>query len=136
MSLIAELFQKDLLSATDLNAAAGGQDAPGNPQAGTNFTSGVLDKRSYNTTTVAITTTIGATPTATVNIQGSLDGTNWWNVPYRTPASDTSANTALTITTATTTVVYIDPKFVRYLKVVVSANTNVTFTKVLACATF
>jgi len=136
MSLIAELFQGDLLTKTDLNAAQGGFNAPGNPQAGTNFSSGVLDKRSYNTTTVAITTTVGATPTATVNIQGSLDGVNWFNVPYRTPASDTSANAALTITTATTTVVYIDPKFVRYLRVVVSANTNVTFTSILACATF
>ena len=79
---------------------------------------------------VVITSTIGATPTVTVNIQGSVDGTNWFHVPYALVATPrTFVLTALTITTAVSTTYLLQEQIPwRYLKVVMSANTNVTLT--------
>ena len=78
-----------------------------------------------------IVSTVGATPTVTVNIRGSHDGTNFFNVPYSpmsaAPAEYTTA--ALTITTATTALYYLMAgQGWQYLKLVMSANTNVTLT--------
>ena len=79
---------------------------------------------------VVITSAIGATPTVTVNIQGSVDGVNFYNIPYAlvaTPA--TFVVTAITITTAVTTTYLLQPSQQwRVLKLVYSANTNVTLT--------
>jgi hypothetical protein len=77
-----------------------------------------------------IVSTIGATPTVTVNIQGSMDGTTFYNVPYSLPATpDTWTVAALTITTATTGNYIMRPATPwRFLKLVLSANTNVTLT--------
>jgi hypothetical protein len=77
-----------------------------------------------------VTSTVGATPTVTVNIQGSMDGTNFFNVAYATSAApETVAVAALTITTATTSYYILRPGHPwRYLKLVYSANTNVTLT--------
>jgi hypothetical protein len=79
---------------------------------------------------VVVTSTIGATPTVTVNIQGSVDGTAWFNIPYALVATPrTFVLTALTITTAvTTTYLLQELVYWRYLKLVMSANTNVTLT--------
>jgi hypothetical protein len=79
---------------------------------------------------VVITSAIGATPTVTVNIQGSADGVNWFNVPYALVATPrTFVLTALTITTAvTTTYLLQELVFWRYLKLALTANTNVTLT--------
>lgn len=79
---------------------------------------------------VVITSTIGATPTVTVNIQGSVDGTAFYNVPYCLVATpETLAVAAITITTATTTTYLLRPGHAwRFLKLVYSANTNVTLT--------
>jgi hypothetical protein len=82
--------------------------------------------------TVVLTSVIGATPTVTVNIQGSVDGTNWANVPYYAGAwavSPTYVITAIVITTAVTTMYHIrGTDDYRYLKLAYSANTNVTLT--------
>ena len=78
-----------------------------------------------------ITSAIGATPTVTVNIQGSIDGTTFVNVPYsaENTISATWVVTALTITTAKTGFYALQPGMPwRYLKCVMSANTNVTLT--------
>jgi hypothetical protein len=79
---------------------------------------------------VVITSTVGATPTVTVNIQGSVDGTTWFNVPYSLVATPrTFVLSAITITTATTTTYLLQELvFWRYLKLAYSANTNVTLT--------
>lgn len=99
------------------------------------FTSDELDKMTYNTATIQIKATANA-KTATAKIEGSLNGSDWFNVPYRTPSSDTSANTDLTINADGTYVYYIDPKYVRYLRVDVTANTGVSFNSILAAAVF
>jgi hypothetical protein len=79
---------------------------------------------------VVITSTIGATPTVTVNIQGSVDGVQFFNIPYSLVATPrTFVLTAITITTAvTTTYLLQELVFWRFLKLVYSANTNVTLT--------
>jgi hypothetical protein len=79
---------------------------------------------------VVITSAIGATPTVTVNIQGSIDGVNFFNIPYALVATPrTFVLTAITITTAVTTT-YLLQELIpwRFLKLVYSANTNVTLT--------
>jgi hypothetical protein len=77
-----------------------------------------------------IVSTIGATPTVTVNIQGSADGVAWFNIPYATTAAPTTwVVAALTITTATTAHYILKEEVPwRYLKLALSANTNVTLT--------
>lgn len=78
-----------------------------------------------------IVSTVGATPTVTVNIKGSVDGTQFYNVPYSVLASAPNGYTVapLTITTATTAYYVLMPgQSWVYLKLVMSANTNVTLT--------
>ena len=77
-----------------------------------------------------LVTTIGATPTVTVNIQGSFDGTNWFNVPYALVATPrTFVITAITITTATTNRYLLQEGIpYRFFSLIRSANTNVTMT--------
>lgn len=79
---------------------------------------------------LVIASTIGATPTVTVNILGSADGINYFNVPYALVATPrTFVLTALTITTAVTTSYLLQELvFWQYLKLALSANTNVTLT--------
>lgn len=86
--------------------------------------------RAGNPGALVITSTVGATPTVTVNIQGSVDGTNFYNIPYALNATpETVAVAAITITSATTTVYQLRPDHAwRFLKLVYSANTNVTLT--------
>src|SRR5262252_4033163 len=79
-----------------------------------------------------ITTVAGATPTVTVNILGSVDGTNFFNIGYAVTATpETVAVAALVLTGAATTVQYYilrrDHPW-RYLKLNYSANTNMQVT--------
>ena len=77
-----------------------------------------------------VVSTIGATPTVTLNIQGSINGTDFFNIPYALVATPTTfVVTAITITTATTNHYLLQSgQPWRYLKLVMSANTNVTLT--------
>ena len=79
---------------------------------------------------VVITSTIGATPTVTVNIQGSVDGVNYFNIPYALVATPTTfVLTAITITTAVTTTYLLQPTMQwQFVQIVTTANTNVTLT--------
>lgn len=83
-----------------------------------------------NPAAIVITTTVGATPTVTVNIQGSVDGTAFYNIPYALVATpETLTVAAITITTAVTTTYLLRPNHAwRFVKLVLSANTNVTLT--------
>jgi hypothetical protein len=73
---------------------------------------------------IVITSAIGATPT--VNIQGSADGVNFFNIPYALVATP-STFTAITITTAVTTTYLLQPNQPwQFVRLVTTANTNVT----------
>lgn len=77
-----------------------------------------------------ITTTVGATPTVTVAIEGSADGTNWFNIAYADSATPTTVAVAtFAITTATTVykLLQVDQPW-RFVRLTYSANTNVTST--------
>ena len=77
-----------------------------------------------------ITTTVGSTPTATYQLEGSLDGSAWSPLSSADSGTPTVFSTAtFNITTATTVTRIIDPSAAwRFVRVTVSANTNVTST--------
>ena len=79
---------------------------------------------------LVIANTAGATPTVTVNIKGSVDGTTWFNVPYAlTSALSTFVVTAVTLTTTATNWYLLQGNVpYRFLKLVYSSNTNETIT--------
>jgi hypothetical protein len=84
-----------------------------------------------NTGAVVITSTIGATPTVTVNIQGSVDGVNYFNIPYAVQGTFTGTYvvSAIVITTATTQAYMLQANWPwQFVQIVASANTNVTLT--------
>ena len=77
---------------------------------------------------------VGATPAISWTVQGSLDGSRWYDLEYLTPDSAVAASKAA-ITSVTTgvlnaTLLYLDGldrRFFKYFAVNVSANTNCTF---------
>lgn len=73
----------------------------------------------------------GATPTATFTVQGSADGTNFYPLSLlQADASVATSNAAIVLTAAGDTLRYVDgldKRFLRNLRVVVSANTNITY---------
>lgn len=84
----------------------------------------------YSYVAVRFVTTIGATPTATFDIQGSTDQSTWTSLNFADSSAPTTyASTSFVITTATTAVKYLQfAQRVRYIRVNVTANTNVTYT--------
>jgi hypothetical protein len=97
--------------------------------AGGNADSSVFDRQDRNGCgALVIVTTVGGTPTVKIDIQGSLDGTTYWNIPYSLVATPTTWAVAQITTTTAATWTYILKELVpwQYLKVVTSANTNVT----------
>lgn len=79
---------------------------------------------------VKISTTVGATPTCTYALEGSVDGTDWFAVAYADSATPETVSVAtFAITTATTVRKILRPNHPwRYLRITYSANTNVTNT--------
>jgi hypothetical protein len=78
-------------------------------------------------------TAIGATPTVTWIIQGSMDASNWYPVNYVTDATDTAAVAGLTSTAVGKKIIFLSNPVARrykYYRVVTSANTNVTYSAV------
>jgi hypothetical protein len=77
-----------------------------------------------------VTTTVGATPTVTIAVEGSADGTNWFNIPYADSATPTTVSVATFVITTATTVyklLQVDQPW-RFVRLTYSANTNVTST--------
>ena len=119
-----------------LSAAAGGRSSAqaGNlstAQTGNGASTNIIDVgRADNHALLKIVTTVGATPTVTIAIEGSADGTNFFNIPYSTQAAPTTVAVAnVVITTATTNYYYLQAGYPwRYLRLTYSANTNVTST--------
>src|SRR6476659_9848173 len=82
----------------------------------------------YNGGAIVISNTGGSTPTVTVNIQGSMDGTVFYNVPYALVGTPrTFVVSAITLTT-TANNTYLLQELVPwiYLKLVFSTTTNET----------
>ena len=100
-------------------------------QTGNGVSTNVVDRGSSITAALLkLTTTIGATPTVTIAIEGSADGTNFFNVAYALPATpETPAVANVVITTAVTNLYILRANHPwRYLRLTYSANTNVTTT--------
>jgi hypothetical protein len=99
---------------------------------GTGATANVLDRGTQSAPGfITIVTTVGATPTCTYQCEGSADNTSWAPLSTADSGTPTTFTTAtFAITTATTTVRIIDPAATnaRYVRVTLSANTNVTST--------
>ena len=74
---------------------------------------------------------VGATPTVTFTIQGSMDNVNWTDMEYLTLDSSVAASkVGIVLTTVGKTQRFVnglDKRFPHYIAVNVSANTNVTF---------
>lgn len=128
-------------SAAVVEVVAGSQNlAPvnlGTGQTGNTDTTNTADRGTLRAACLLkITTTVGATPTVTVNLVGSMDGTNFFNVAYATAAApETVTVAAITITSATTNYYVLRPGHPwRLFKGVFSANTNVTLTTDLWCS--
>lgn len=103
-----------------------------NAQVGNGASTDVVD-RGGNIGPVAlleITTTVGATPTCTYTVEGSVDGVNWFPIAYADSATPETVSVATFVVTTTTTVrKIIRPNTpARFLRVSYSANTNVTNT--------
>ena len=113
-----------------LQAHPGSATVLGTAQTGNGDSTNTAQRTHSGPGAVVITTTVGATPTVTVNIQGSVDGTNFYNIPYALVATpETLTVAAITITTAVTTTYLLRPTHAwRFLKLAFSANTNVTTT--------
>jgi hypothetical protein len=80
---------------------------------------------------LTIVSVAGGTPALTVDIQGSVDTVNWWNVAYATTAAPETPVVAQisTITTSTTTLFILRPYHPwRYLRLLYGANVNLTLT--------
>ena len=78
-----------------------------------------------------IVSTIGATPTVTVNIKGSIDGTTFYNIPYSvlSVAPNGYSVAPLVITTAVTShYALMQGQSWNFIKLVMTLNTNVTLT--------
>lgn len=101
-------------------------------QTGNGASTNVADRgvASVGPALLTIVATVGATPTVTIDVQGSADLVDWWDVPYADIATPTTiAVAALTIVTASTVRKILQPEAPwRYLRLLLSANTNVTLT--------
>lgn len=73
---------------------------------------------------------VGATPTVTWKVQGSVDGTNWYDTMYLTDSTNVAAATARTATAVGAQIQWLsattDRTYTQF-RVVTSANTNVTY---------
>ena len=121
-----------VISATPLDSAGVNLSTTQTSAAGAVDSTNTMD-RGYTLegpTLLRVTTTVGATPTVKVDIQGSMDGVIFFNIPYSLVATpETWVVAQITLTTADT-FNYILKGAVpwRYLKLVYSLNTNVTIT--------
>jgi hypothetical protein len=107
--------------------------ALGSGQTGNTVTTNVAQRR-FDTpargSVVRIVTTVGATPTCTYQIEGSADGTSFFPLAsYDAAGAVSPSGATFVITSAATTwrVVPVDTPWT-FLRITMSANTNVTTT--------
>ena len=73
---------------------------------------------------------VGGAPTVTYQFQGSVDGTNWYNIAYVTDSSDTVSTATRARTSTGADVCFLSNPIARaynYVRVVVSGINNVTY---------
>jgi hypothetical protein len=102
-----------------------------NAQAGSGASTNVVDTGgSTGPVCIKITTAIGATPSCTYAVEGSLDNTIFFPIQYADSATpQTLVIATFVITTATTVHLLIPANLpVRFIRLTYSANTNVTNT--------
>lgn len=121
------------MATLEADPAGGGPESVNlsSAQTGNGASTNVLDRgRATGPALLKITTTVGATPTVTILIEGSADGTNFFPAAYADSATPaTLVGTTFVITTATTVYKLLpDGQPWRYLRLTYSANTNVTST--------
>lgn len=103
-------------------ASSQNPDTSGGAVASTN----TLRRRSTGPAAVVIANVDGGSGTIKVDIQGSVDGTNWFNVPYALVATpNTFVVAQLTLTTAATTTYLLQVDQVwQFLRLNFSTNTG------------
>lgn len=72
----------------------------------------------------------GASPTVTFKFQGTLDGTNWYDVGYVTDVSDTISTATRVMTAQGASVCFVSNPITRQyyaVRVVVTGNNNITW---------
>lgn len=108
----------------------GGATVMGTSQTGNVTTDTVARANMTTPAAIVITNVAGGGPTVTANIQGSVDGVNFFNIPYAlVGAPSTFVLTAITITASVTTAYLLQPNQPwKYVNVAYSANTNETLT--------
>jgi hypothetical protein len=109
-----------LCTALAVTNGAGPQDSTNTIQRGVYYYGGAI----------VLANTGGATPTSTVNIMGSMDNVNFYNIPYSLVATPrTFVVSAITITTTATTT-YLLQELVPwvYCKLTFATTTNETVT--------
>lgn len=126
------------MATLDADPRGGAPDATNlsNAQTGNGVSTNVANRgASVGVALLKLTTTVGATPTVTIAIEGSADGTNFFNVAYAVAATpETVAVANVVITTATTNYYILRPNHPwQYLRLTYSANTNVTTTADVWC---
>jgi hypothetical protein len=100
-------------------------------QTGNGVSTNIADRGSshkINGTVVRIISGCGATPTCTYQLEVSVDGTNWVNATWAdsaTPTSDSTATFASTTDSSVKKIIKHTQNW-RYVRVTMSANTNVT----------
>lgn len=89
----------------------------------------LLDPDSERANVEFVVEAIGATPTVTWKAQVSMDGLAWFDAQYVTDAVDTVAVAAITVTVVGSQVVFLRlaDRGWQWVRLVVSANTNVTY---------
>lgn len=76
---------------------------------------------------------VGATPTITWKIQGTIDGTRWYDLGYITDSSDGISTTAITVASPSAgagSLIFLSNPVARQYqqyRAVTTANTNVTY---------
>lgn len=115
------------------SAAAPGVVTIANAQTGNGVSTDVADRGASHKrggTVVRIIAGAGATPTCTYQIEVSADGASWVNATYAdfsTPTVDSTASFSLTTDSVVRKIIK-HPTTWRYVRVTMSANTNVTNT--------
>ena len=115
-----------------IGALASGVVTLSSAQTGNGASTNIVDRGpAVGPALLTIVSVAGGTPALTVDIQGSVDTVDWWNVAYATQAAPETPVVAQisTITTSTTTRFILRPYHPwRYLRLLYGGNVNLTLT--------